>query len=303
MTTTATGARRRGSKALTVVPETWAANGVALAPENPSITATWETITPEVAEQYLRFNTSNRKVVKAHVERLAKDMASGRYQITHQGVAISANGVLLDGQHRLMAITQSGVPVTVLVTRGLPTGAQTTMDGGKRRQVQDFLGGTFTAMRQSAGRLIVATRACTEVNAINLANQLRMTTTTETLDGVTSEDALAMEALAHEVSSASRNIVIMGPSPLLAATVLLIPDQAAAIEYLTGYARMTGLPDGDPRAALMKVRGYNAKRVHQAPGFGYAVRATNAYVQGQSVRVLRGIPATTVFLDLRQLPH
>lgn len=96
-------------------------------------------VTPSVATAWLDQNTHNRKVRIAHVDRLARDMAAGRYIYTGDPVRFDKHGVLLDGQHRLMAIEKSGVPQTMLVMYGLSPEAQKYIDGGRKRSAADAL--------------------------------------------------------------------------------------------------------------------------------------------------------------------
>lgn len=98
-----------------------------------------ETITPKQAEKYLQFNTSNRTLRKTLVNTYAKDMASGNWKLTHQGVAFNCDGTLLDGQHRLAAIVQSGVAVQMLVARGVDSRSQLVMDDHAKRNAGDAL--------------------------------------------------------------------------------------------------------------------------------------------------------------------
>lgn len=76
-----------------------------------------ETITPEMAKEYLAFNTINRPLRMRVVEGLMRDMKSGKFKLTHQGIAFDSCGNLIDGQHRLTACALSGVPITTLVAR------------------------------------------------------------------------------------------------------------------------------------------------------------------------------------------
>lgn len=52
----------------------------------------------------------------AKVKKMAKDMREGHWDTTHQGIAIASDGTLVDGQHRLLAIVESGVTVRMNVT-------------------------------------------------------------------------------------------------------------------------------------------------------------------------------------------
>jgi hypothetical protein len=68
---------------------------------------------------------------------MAADMAAGRWQLTHQGIAIGPNGEVIDGQHRLHAVVLSGVTVMMLVTYNVPVESVTVIDVPILRQVKD----------------------------------------------------------------------------------------------------------------------------------------------------------------------
>lgn len=97
------------------------------------------TITPAMAVNMLLSNHSNRAIKTAVVKKYARDMAAGDWQVNGQGISLSSGGKLLDGQHRLSAIAESGVPVEMLIIRGIPDGAQSTMDSGSGRSIGDRL--------------------------------------------------------------------------------------------------------------------------------------------------------------------
>lgn len=80
----------------------------------------WVKIIPAMAVEWLKHNNCNRPLRKSLVAAYARDMRSGNWAATHQGIAFGESGALLDGQHRLHAIIESGVPVLMMVTRGLP---------------------------------------------------------------------------------------------------------------------------------------------------------------------------------------
>lgn len=63
-----------------------------------------------------RKNDNNRNINYAKVKKMAKDMKEGHWDTTHQGIAIASDGTLVDGQHRLLAIVESGVTVRMNVT-------------------------------------------------------------------------------------------------------------------------------------------------------------------------------------------
>jgi len=96
-------------------------------------------ITPDLAAEFLKRNTGNRTIRKTAVVQYADDLRRGNWKLTHQGVAISPNGRLLDGQHRLSAIVQSGIAAQMVVALDVPEDAYLVMDRGKPRRIADAL--------------------------------------------------------------------------------------------------------------------------------------------------------------------
>jgi hypothetical protein len=96
-----------------------------------------ETITPEVAAQYLAKNPKNRRIRKGKVKALAAIVKQGHWELTHQGIAFNCDGSLKDGQHRLAAVIEAGKPITTLVTRGLSDDAMLYVDTGSARSDAD----------------------------------------------------------------------------------------------------------------------------------------------------------------------
>lgn len=96
-------------------------------------------LTPKMANNLLANNTHNRKVVQSKVNLWAEAMKRGEWRMNGEAIKIAADGTILDGQHRLYAVVQSGVTVPILIITGLPTRSQETMDTGKSRTLADVL--------------------------------------------------------------------------------------------------------------------------------------------------------------------
>lgn len=77
------------------------------------------TITPQVAQMMLEHNTHNRNLTESRAQAYARDMASGNWRYTGEGIKFGPDGTLLDGQTRLRAIVLSGVTITMPVWRGI----------------------------------------------------------------------------------------------------------------------------------------------------------------------------------------
>jgi hypothetical protein len=99
-----------------------------------------ETISPEIAAEYLKQNTVNRVLRPSHVKELAGAIKRGEWKVTHQGIAFDVTGALRDGQHRLSAIVLSGKAVQIMVTRDLEEECKLVMDRGVIRTNADLTG-------------------------------------------------------------------------------------------------------------------------------------------------------------------
>ncbi len=96
------------------------------------------TVTPEMAKKFLSKNYKhNRKLSPSHVQFFVDEILGDNFATTHQGIAIGVNGALLDGQHRLNAIVETGIPQIMNVTRDVPLSAYQYFDGGKKRTVAE----------------------------------------------------------------------------------------------------------------------------------------------------------------------
>lgn len=100
-------------------------------------------ISPEMARDILDFSeksgSRNRRLSPAVVKRYANDMKRGNWKTTGAAISLTSEGILIDGQHRLNAIVVSGVPVEMVVARGVQKDAFNVMDQGKRRDLADLL--------------------------------------------------------------------------------------------------------------------------------------------------------------------
>jgi hypothetical protein len=109
-----------------------------LARRKPMNKPTLATITPALAREMLKGNTHNLPVRPSHVDYLASEMASGRWRLTHQGIAFDGS-VLVDGQNRLLGVVQSGVTIQAWVFGDVPLAVQELIDKGRVRSVADEL--------------------------------------------------------------------------------------------------------------------------------------------------------------------
>lgn len=97
------------------------------------------TITPDLAKDLLTLNTDNRPLKNNVLQKYTFDMKEGRWQFTGDIIQISKTGKLLNGQHRLWAIINSGKSQQFHVQAGLEESSFENMDVGKNRTAADAL--------------------------------------------------------------------------------------------------------------------------------------------------------------------
>lgn len=111
-----------------------------------TLTVAYETVTPEKAAAYLETmerrkakddKRSNRTLRQHKVDYYAGQMVKGLWRVTHQGIAFDEEGCLVDGQHRMWAIIETGLSQKMQATRGLTDDDVIALDQGMLRTNED----------------------------------------------------------------------------------------------------------------------------------------------------------------------
>lgn len=96
-------------------------------------------VTPEIAEQYLSKNIKNRSVSQSRVLGYSNDMKEGRWLFNPNPISFDVTGELIDGQHRLLAVIESGLEVDMLILHGAPVASKEIIDFNRPRSASDIL--------------------------------------------------------------------------------------------------------------------------------------------------------------------
>lgn len=100
-------------------------------------------ITPAMAKEILPSRAKNRTLTANTYGPLLADMLNGRWAFNGQPISFDSEGKLIDGQHRLSALSEAGDygkcldGFDFLVLRGLPSEAMDTTDIGRKRSFAD----------------------------------------------------------------------------------------------------------------------------------------------------------------------
>jgi len=99
----------------------------------------WEMITPRLAAQYFEARDANRAFSEVLAKKYAADIRGSRWDDNGETVKFAVGGRLIDGQHRMAAIVETGVTLELLVVRGLAPATILTIDAGKARTYGNHL--------------------------------------------------------------------------------------------------------------------------------------------------------------------
>lgn len=209
----------------------------------PTPVGAYETITPDMAKDFLVRNHSNRNVIKSRVAEYAEAMRTGKWRTTHEGIAIGAEGVLYDGQHRLKAIVEANVPIVLHVMRGLSPESRQVIDTGRSRSASDNIAiveGVHLHRTQAAALNVIwmATIAKSVARNAN-ADEVR-----ETL----LKHLAGYEAMKHALGTSKRGLTRAG---FTAAFIYAYPTSAEKITFaVRKFMDGAGLSKVDPMYVL-----------------------------------------------------
>lgn len=93
-------------------------------------------LTPEIAEFLYGRNTNNRPITRSKVLEYSQALKEG---FVHNGdtIKVSLSGKMIDGQHRCLAVIETGISMETVIVFGLPDEVFTTIDTGRSRTTAD----------------------------------------------------------------------------------------------------------------------------------------------------------------------
>lgn len=238
-------------------------------------------ITPEMARDWLDKNVSNRRLSQSAVENYAKAMKANEWSLNGEALIFDSSGILVNGQHRLTACVQSGCSFDSVVVFNVSKDSFSTVDTGKTRTASDCLG---IIGEKNSTYLAAAARFC----VLTLAAKRTKPSNLNIIEYVAENPGLNKWADTH----ASLNNRIL---PSFVAGLAYLIEKYHGIDlaemFFEKAAIGVGLRNDDPEFALRE-RFLNMKRMqhmHVDLQHALAIKAANARIKGQSVKLLRMI--------------
>lgn len=242
------------------------------------------TITPTEAQIMLATmpEDGNRKLKVSHAETLAGLILSDNWLVTHQGIAFDRSGRLIDGQHRLTAITIADRPVELMVTLGLDQESMDAVDRGTTRTIADLMRLTHGV---NGGTLITA--VCRV-----LQRELEGNRRSQTVAGTMQVYRRYQPGIEYVVAQLPGRQAL-NKAPIRAALVLGHmaeggPERLDA--FVEDYRTGRHIDDRSPAWRLREVvlRIHNQKGEHLSDGVWFAM-ACNAIVAYLDARLIPGV--------------
>lgn len=247
-------------------------------------------VTPEMAKRWLeKHNHQNRSIRWRNVKLLAAEMQRGRFVINGDPIRFDKNRELLDGQHRLAAVAESGITLkNQLVVCNLDPDVMATIDTGAKRKLSDQL-----KIKDVGHHVNVAAAAricvCIEHDDLTLSFNHP---NSESYDFARDHE----EELQTAISKALRIYNVIGGSVAVYSAGLFYAtsyDKEKTEAFVEGIVTGEGLKKGDPALTFRNygLRHYaGGRRGHRkSPAFQLQIfiRALNAQLLGKKLGVLR----------------
>jgi hypothetical protein len=251
-----------------------------------------ELLGPKEAESYLANAARNRIASAPRVRAIAEDMLKNRWMFTASGIVFNEEGQLIDGEHRLRAVVESGATVPILVMRNASAAVRKVIDTNRPRSIPDIL--RITGAFEDANRLTATVRIFEWLitGSIGKAPTLTATRVERLVEAYEGPILWALNGVGDQ-----RRI---DTAPVLAALAFAYPTDPDRIEEFAIKLR-TGarLAENEP-ALLLRNMLTNASTHLAVASERYdmalrVLRAAQAHLRGQTLETLRATDGARLF--------
>ena len=240
--------------------------------------AEFKTVTPAMAEYYLGKNTANRRISERRVRIYERDLLSGNFGTTHQGIAFYNDGSLADGQHRLLAIVKANLPAKLLVVSGIKKEDAIHIDSGRARSMSDSIKiGELSDWSEKR-----------HIAMINLIAEPYRLTADETISWLDNMEESAKFAIDH-LSCNKRNLTNSSIHGAIALAHFYGEDPEKLAHFCKVF--LSGIPDGNKDVIIIRLRDDFMSNVggggsDKRDRFWKAQRAIQIYTSGEKIKRL-----------------
>lgn len=241
-------------------------------------------ITPDMAKYWLDVMGKNRTMTRSTMDKYASDIMNSAWTLNHQGIAFDCNRKLIDGQHRLHAIINTGISVKAPV---FVNSVAQGIDVHRPRSIHDEIriSGEAEWMKGKS-----AATAAFMMNFMKTKNYSRGQTfsASAVLDfAAKNEEALT---LTQELFRASRKGITQAAVRGVVASASYHVERDILDDFVAKL--YSGIVDGPHESSVIRLREYlisasrgNGERERYSTG-RRTCRALKAFVNGESLKAL-----------------
>jgi hypothetical protein len=244
-------------------------------------------ITPLLAQVWLdSANLKNRPLSENWYLQMACDMLDGRWLDNGDAIRFGSDGVLLDGQHRLRAVVECGIPLETDVIFGLDPQVLDSIDIGKVRTSADVV---------HMGGVLNSTNACA-LAAMLLNHRQRGVDRYKDVGGPTKSQIINLVKADPKVSLIAGRVGQLGSKLTMPRVVTFCyyvfaeQDHAKTERFFSEFASGDGLERDSPvfllRERMIANKGSKAK-LPLTEVIALFFKAWIAYRDGNKIRCLR----------------
>jgi len=257
-----------------------------------SIEAKVVKIGPEEAESLLKRNTHNRSLSTSHVKDYKRRMEEGDWHLSTDAIGLDTKGRLVNGQHRLNAIIQSGEEQPFILIEGIDPEAFKWIDEVYKRSLKQSLkmvGYSHVTRLSALVRMLYSWEQ----------GQSPLSDSPSNVQGVKFTDYHSPEIVdsVREMQSiADEATKLWRPSTLnFIYHTMRWRSEVKAHDFVNGVATGLGLTEkNDPRYRLrdrlIEERDTPGGRFDRKLELALSIKACNKYFRSEEVKILRWSP-------------
>jgi hypothetical protein len=222
-----------------------------------------ESVSPDKARKWLEASEGvvQRTIRPRRVAQLEHAIRAGQWRTTHQGIALTEGGAVLDGQHRLHAIIAADDSVEVLVSRGVDPEDFGVIDTGASRTPSDSLkiaGHTNVNVLAAVARIMLVYPEVAGTVGRDWSTRSKLVTSADILNYLDDPETLDIAHAAIAAGARVANAVArMGATTPISAALMFVMTSETDVTPTIRAEFVERLVDGvllGPRSPILAMR-------------------------------------------------
>lgn len=243
-------------------------------------------VTPAIAEEFLKSNTCNRPKTDYAVSVYSRAMTDGQWGLSTDAIGFDVDGVLVNGQHRLYAVIDSGTTQFFYVVRNLPKTTFQHVDQHRKRTSGDALGLLGEA---NSNQLAAMVHRIYMIKSGSTVPTRERPSTASIIEFINEHPQIRQSAQFVSSLTGIKKIMTLSEAGALHYSFAQRHMEGANV-FFEKLVAGTGLEFGDPIFTLRELL-INAKaarkRIKELSFFACCIKAWNVYRSGGKLKIIR----------------